>query len=244
MSFFYSHYLELNNNDLESGSFVKRLVLVFCGIGQQLVSLSNIKDISTESWTQYLRVMLSLFSHQNLIFNAMSVQFWFVCLKQHNEFSNNKPFDKSLLMSILSLIPLKLLRQDYNKLMLGFEFDNSDDYETFYIKFRSDTIDLLRQITGNSFLNLDKDLSLFLLNHILIVLVLDENMCFKFVSESLNTALMQSNNNRTDWEILAQLSAAVYNKITHINEVLICITRLICGVSESQSKADSILILC
>jgi hypothetical protein len=146
---FNSHYLQSNNDELENNAFVKRVILVYSSIGQQMVTLSNIDNISKESWTQYLQLMLSLFSHQNLVYNSISVQFWFCCVKQHNEFYKNQSFDKSLLLNILSLIPHKLMRQDYNKSLLGFEFDNSDDYDSFYIKFRADTIDLLRQLTGN-----------------------------------------------------------------------------------------------
>jgi len=117
-----------------------------------MVTLSDINHVNNEIFNQYLQIMLTLFSHQNFLFNAISVQFWFCYLKQHKDFYVNQPFDKSLLIRLLSLIPLKLLRQDYNKSLLGFEFDSFEDFDAFYVKFRADTLDLLRQLTSKSLL--------------------------------------------------------------------------------------------
>ncbi|CAG2117811.1 unnamed protein product, partial [Medioppia subpectinata] len=53
----------------------------------------------------------------------------------------------SLQTNLLPLIAHKISRQEISKNSLGFEFDDNEDFESFFLKFRADTIELLRQMT-------------------------------------------------------------------------------------------------
>ncbi|CAG2122189.1 unnamed protein product, partial [Medioppia subpectinata] len=53
----------------------------------------------------------------------------------------------SLQTNLLPLIAQKISRQEISKNSLGFEFDDNEDFESFFLRFRADTIELLRQMT-------------------------------------------------------------------------------------------------
>ena len=133
------------NGDDTIQSLSKRLVALMSEIGQQIIVCDQ-NSISTDAWRQCLETMFCLFSHSNIIFNASSVQFWFCFVKNSKKLSEVN----SLQMNLIKQIPHKLTKQAFDSCIHGFEFDDSDDFDAFFFKFRADLIDLLRQLTSKS----------------------------------------------------------------------------------------------
>ena len=140
----------LNSKDEIIQSLSKRLVSVMCEICQQMIIISDQKPIANDIWLKCLEIMFSLFTHPNIIFNATSVQFWFCFIKNYRQVSEVNSLVTSLHLNLINQIPHKLAKPSFDSSIYGFEFDDSDEFDSFFFKFRADLIELLRQLTSNA----------------------------------------------------------------------------------------------
>ena len=114
-------------------------------IGQQIDSFKTTNN--QNYWNSFLEIMISLYNHENLIFNQISLQFWLSLFKFHLSDVRTHLNYKPIASTLLTITPNKLVRQQFTS-NYTFEFDSDEDYETFYLKFKADAIEFLKYLTG------------------------------------------------------------------------------------------------
>lgn len=188
-------YPLLNATDsCPSLDLLKRLCSVIAMIGQAALSLHAHKAMNQSIWQFYVSTMYSLLAIDNQILNSSIIQFWRELVRYEELLPN--VLSEKLIEDILSLVPDKLVKKSFDHPSMGFEFDDDEDYDAFFTKYRAELIDLVRSLTAHS-----------------------SATCFTFVSRLLETQLQSEYEasvlHRTKWDIVATLLDSVCNKLTN-----------------------------
>lgn len=154
----------------------------------------NSTETTQNNLTPYLNSMLFILSHPNHSITSIALQFWREFVKSSK--INNLVFDEQFVNSVIGTIPSKLIKKQFIISEMYLEFDDVEDYEAFYFKYRADILELLRNLT-----------------------LRNETVCFKYIMNLLQTTLINHCNSSTEWEILATLLDATLRKLTKTNQV-------------------------
>ncbi|XP_015794798.1 exportin-5 [Tetranychus urticae] len=188
--------ISVNNFFNDHFTLAKRVFSVVTMMGQTAIQLHSVKQLPMETWQIYIQKMHSLFCIDNYILNAFVLQFW-------RDLAKSKELQtlitESLLTSLLSMIPEKLFKRPFGDPSIPMEFDDEEDYDVFYIKFKAELTDLVRSLT-----------------------VYREDICFNFASNLLMATQAKKENGpdpsaNAKWEITAHILEAVCNRLTNVS---------------------------
>lgn len=101
-----------------------------------------------------------------------------------------KPVEDDLIASLLIICANRLIRQEFDCKLYGFEFDCQQEFDEFQHKFRNETVELCRNLT-----------------------LQNDRISFELVSNSIAKCIQQRSNNLNEWEALANLSSAVCSRL-------------------------------
>ena len=127
-------------------------------------------------------IMKAIHAHPSITVSVEAVRFW----NKIFAVTPKKPMDDELIGSLLIICANKLVKQDYDAKVYGYEFDCQRDLDEFQAKFRGEICELCRNLTQQN-----------------------DRICFGIVSTSIAKCIQQQNKSLNEWDALSYLSAAV-----------------------------------
>ncbi|XP_053200913.1 exportin-5-like [Panonychus citri] len=216
--------INVNNYQLSNDYFTlaKRVYSVLTMMGQTAIQLHPVKQLPMETWQIYTQKMHSLFYIDNYILNAFVLQFWrdLAKSKEHQTI-----ITEPLLTSLLSIIPEKLYKRPFGDPSIPMEFDDEEDYDVFFIKFKAELTDLVRSLT-----------------------LYREDICFNFASNLLMATQIKKESGpdtsaNFKWEITAHIMEAVCNRLTNVQAFCLQGSPLLNMLVKSEGTDTSVEIL-
>lgn len=131
-------------------------------------------------------IMKLVHTHPSVTVSLEATKFW----NRVFAVSPKKPVDDEIITSLLITCANKLIRQDYDCKLYGYEFDCQQELDDFQGKFRAETCELCKNLTQQN-----------------------DGVCFELVSSSIAKSIQQRNTNLNEWDALSCLSAAVCNRL-------------------------------
>ncbi|KAI1295581.1 Exportin-5 [Halotydeus destructor] len=192
LSRFTSFVLERTESKSFSNSefvLTKQLCQVLSASGQFILNASSYNEVHADIFVQFIQLMHKFFIHHNLLFCSLTLPFWKDLLK-HSQ-AKASFLNSALIEHLITALPTKFDKQANSEMNTAFEFDAKEDYDVFFVKFRANLLEFLRDLA-----------------------LVDEQTCFRCVVSMLDSAI-NSNASATEWEILSCFLDAVCNKLKH-----------------------------
>lgn len=133
-------------------------------------------------------MMKVIITHQSIPISLEGIRFWnrvFTTPKK-----NNPSLTNDLIASLLITCANKLIRTKYDQQFHGYEFESQEEFDVFQGKYKSEVMELCRNLT-----------------------VHNEEICFEIVSTSMAKSIQQNSSNLNEWDALSSLAAAVCPKL-------------------------------
>lgn len=217
-----STYPLLCNTSFVNDSFelLKRLCAVVGMMGQTAISLFQQEAIEESLWRHYVHKMHSYLAWDNYILNAFILQFWRDLASSKEVISN--VLDDNLINMLLNVLPGKLVKKPYEEVtrFLGYDFDDKEDYEAFFCKFKAECVDLIRSLTTHR-----------------------NDLCFSYASNLLLKLINSELGTRNDWEVVAVILDAVCNKLVNLEAVSSQGIHLLNMIIQKCNKFDDLAIV-
>lgn len=181
--------------DEKTFDLVKRICDIFSLMGQSCISIClQFSQPFPPTWPIYLQIMLKLLEYDNQIYNFYALQFWKELFR--NQHIKENCVNDEMILKIINLIPYKMVKkEEMNNIFLVYEFDGVADYDVFFIRFRADFGDFLRNLTKKN-----------------------EKYCFNLAISLIQQVIQAKSMNKNEWSTVSTILDAVCNNLTNLEE--------------------------